>query len=97
VATAVGAGRFRVTGLYASMAGDWRVRVDAGGAPAVFTLPITTTPPEPGKAPQPPIKGSTWAWGFGELAIVLAALLGAARVSGRITARRANRRARVLA
>lgn len=91
VATAVHGG-FRVSGLYASMTGDWRVRVDTGDARAVFHLPVSTTPPEPGSAPTPAIRTSVWLWGFAELALVIAALAGAALASRMVTRRRAARR-----
>jgi|GEM_PF-930476 len=89
VADAVGDDRFRVSGGYATAAGDWRIAVDGGaGMPAVFTLPVLAAAAEPGKAPTPAVASSTWAWGIAELLIVLIALLGATRISARIAQRR---------
>ena len=88
VATEVAPGRFRATGAYASMIGDWTVRVRAGSNTAAFTLPVAAEDPEPARAPQPEVRASTWGWGIAEVLVVLAALLAARRVSRLLTARR---------
>jgi hypothetical protein len=81
VANSAGDGRFSVSGLYVTMVGDWRATIHADDASGVFALPIAAEPPEPGKAPAPEIRSSTWIWGFAELLVVLAALLGAGVIS----------------
>jgi putative copper export protein len=87
-AVRTGDGSFRASGPYASMVGDWHVDVKADARTAGFDLPIAAEDPEPVKAPQPEIQGSTWAWGTGEVLLVLAGLFGAGRASQLITRRR---------
>ena len=95
LATSLGGDRYRVSGLYTSMAGAWQVRVATPQRPAAtFGLDVTAEPAEAEKAPAPEIKGSTWAWGIGELLVVLVALAGAGVASSRLTRIRTHRLAR---
>jgi putative copper export protein/methionine-rich copper-binding protein CopC len=94
-ATSLGGDRYRVSGLYTPMAGAWQVQVAAARQPpATFALDVTTEPAEAEKAPAPTIQGSTWAWGIGELLVVLIALGGAGVASSRLTRRRTHQLAR---
>ena len=92
VADATGSGRFRVSGLYTTMAGDWRATVHADATSGVFAIPVAAQPPEPGRAPTPEIRDSTWIWGFAELLLVLAALVGAGTISRLLTRQRSTAR-----
>ncbi|HEY1538671.1 MAG TPA: CopD family protein [Solirubrobacteraceae bacterium] len=97
-ATSLGGDRYRVTGMYTSIAGVWQARVAAAGRPpASFALDVTAAPADLGKPPPPPVVSSTLAWGTGEVLAVLIALLGARLLSRRKTRRRALERERALA
>jgi putative copper export protein/methionine-rich copper-binding protein CopC len=88
LATSLGGGHYRVTGLYTAMAGAWQARVvTKREPPASFGLDVTATSPEPENAPPAVVSGSTWAWGLGEL-LAIVFLLGGAGYSSRRLARR---------
>jgi putative copper export protein/methionine-rich copper-binding protein CopC len=92
-ATSLGGDRYRVSGLYTPMVGDWRARVLVDGRSAAsFPLAVTATYVEPESPAPPPVKGSTWAWGVAEVIAVLAALVGAGFASTWITRWRRRRR-----
>jgi putative copper export protein/methionine-rich copper-binding protein CopC len=97
LATAVGAGQYRVTGLQTPMVGDWQVVVAGGRRPVRFDLTVSATAVDPGKPATPPIRASTWEWGAGEVLAVLVALGGAALTTRRLTRRRQRRLERAAA
>jgi copper transport protein len=92
LATDLGGGHFRATGIYTPIAGDWHVAVTAADTPpAEFDLAVTPKYVEPERPPPPPVRGSTWAWGIAEVLAVLLALGGAGWAGRWITRRRRER------
>ena len=90
----VGPGRYRASGFYTPIVGDWQVRVNLAGVaqPASFDLPIKAAAPKLPKAPAPRITAGTWVQGIAEVAVVLLALFGAHRL-GQLRTRRRVRQA----
>jgi putative copper export protein/methionine-rich copper-binding protein CopC len=91
VPKSLGDGKYRASGMYTSMAGEWQVGValDADTTPARFTLPITAKPVPLPRAPAPKIGATFWLYGLLEVVAIGLLLLGAARVSRRLGQRRA--------
>ena len=82
-------GTYRVSGYYTAQIGTWQAAVAVDGTPATtFTLPVTATPAKLGKAPTPQVRWTTWAFGIGETLAVIAGMIGAFLVSGRIARHR---------
>jgi putative copper export protein/methionine-rich copper-binding protein CopC len=90
-AKSLGDGKYRASGMYTSMAGEWQVAValNADPASAKFTLPVTAKPVPLPRAPAPKIETTFWLYGFLEALAIGLSLLGAARVSRRLGQRRA--------
>lgn len=96
-AARVGDDRYRVSGIYTATVGEWQVGVRSTSATAAtrtaaFVLPVTAKPGKPEKAPEPVITASTWAYGIGEVLLVIGALLTASVVSRRLARGRLARR-----
>lgn len=88
-AVAVGDGTYRVSGYYTPVIGEWEVGVGLDDAPpATFALPIAAEPAPAPRAPAKVVHWTTWAFGAAETALVVAVLVGACRVSRRLTDRR---------
>ena len=82
-------GTYRVSGYHTAQIGIWQAVVTADGLPpTTFTLPISDAPAKLGKAPTPQVRWTTWAFGIGETLAVIAGMVGAFMVSGRIARRR---------
>jgi putative copper export protein/methionine-rich copper-binding protein CopC len=89
LATALGGGRYRVSGFYTPMAGDWQVTVAVAGQTqqAAFTENVTVKPAKLPKAPPVTPTWTTWAFGAAELLLILLTLLAVTRVSRRMSTR----------
>jgi putative copper export protein len=88
-ATALGGGRFQVSGLYTPVAGRWDVRValDSGPQQAAFTLPVTKKVAKPPKPAPPALTGTIWAWGIAAAVALAAILIAAGWLSRQVTLR----------
>jgi hypothetical protein len=98
VATAVGDGRYRATGIYTPLVGDWRIDVQLDRGPvARFPLTVAEEPPPLPKAAPKTVSAGTWFFGGVDTVLVAAILAGSLQVNRRLSRTRPGADAEVRA